>query len=297
MKRAVYGLFPLLVSACTVDTLVAEGQDNDPVLDPEAWCEARCVELEECELEDGDTIGCFENCVTYFEEAFTGKGETCEGAGARLANCVERRGCDGVTVGESCGLSAEEMSCVTSDGRTFCDVGWTGPYMGLPAPMECDMGFEECSDGRVYGFSCPGGGDSPECHCRVDGVTVSRISMSRNECRSLDAERICGWPIPNSGVEPWSDLPVSCGTHNSAATDAPEVDCEIWFDDCSDGKSYAIECDSTGSAECTCMIDAMPVWTFQPMNAVCPYALDPDGGVAAMNYACGFRIAPPEDQP
>lgn len=297
MRRASSFLWPLLAT-CTVETPVGEGSGEQVALDHEAWCQARCVELTECEIDDEPAL-CVENCVAFLDESFTNKGETCEIAGARLTDCFERFTCDGISVGESCGLSAEESRCVTSGGRTFCDTGWTGPNMGLGTPMECELGYEECSDGKEYVLTCPGDADPPECRCTTDGVTTGRFSPSRSECPHADGKHICGWPMVAIAGEPWSELPVSCAVHNSTVTDVREVvtDCEIWFDDCSDGNTYEIACGSTDSAACTCTINDMQVSTFLPMNAVCPFALDPDGGVAAMNYACGFRIAPPEILP
>jgi hypothetical protein len=200
--------------------------------------------------------------------------------------------------GEQVALDHEEWRearCVELAEPLECG-GWTAANMGLSTPMDCELGFEQCSDGKEYVLTCPGDTDPRECRCTTDGVTTGRFLLSRGECPYADGEHISGWPMVAISGGPWSELPVSCAMHNSTVTDVREVvtDCEIWFDDCSDGNTYEIECGSTGSVACTCTINGMPVASFQPMNAVCPYALDPDGGVAAMNYACGFKIAPPE---
>src|SRR5262245_25223495 len=104
----------------------------------------------------------------------------------------------------------------------------------------------------------------------------------------------------NIASEIWSSLPAICATHVATVKDAGEVitACEIYFYYCSGPRqSYRIDCGSTGGAACTCKADGQVVSIFQPMEAVCPFALDPDGGVAAMNYACGFNVALPESGP
>lgn len=286
----------LLVTACEIDTNVA-GTDDNLVRDVETWCQARCVELQDCEIND-EPLACVERCVEYFAEVSAG-GATCEGASSRLMTCVERHSCGEFSISESCDLSTEETHCATADGRTFCEFPFAARTEGGDE-LYCDLGFSGCTDGKEYELLCSGPTVDPECDCTVDGEVTGRFSPSPGPCpEASEAIRVCGWPLGSDAAELWSSLPVTCGMHNGSVTEGRDVvtGCQLWFDDCSDGKVYEVLCGAEESSPCTCIIDGEDAGSFVPLSDVCPFALDPDGGAAALNHVCGFSIAPPEGQP
>jgi hypothetical protein len=105
------------------------------------------------------------------------------------------------------------------------------------------------------------------------------------------AAEICGWKVEGPG-EPDPLPPLDCEVLGGSGT---SVDCEIFFSECTDGRSYGLQCDQLDG--CRCLIDDVPVGFVGSPDKICPFASGPDMGVAAMNYSCGFRVAAPPPPP
>jgi hypothetical protein len=170
--------------------------------------------------------------------------------------------------------------------------GGTGGVGGT-APT-CSVSYDNCADGRFYAVDCAGS----ECSCTIDGTSSGRFRFDDLSCPApFEARQICAWPIV-----PWSDepptRPVICNARavSGSAGGAPVGACEILVGDCENAGTYGVVCDGSTNM-CTCRVDDEPVGDFIASDSVCPYVLDPDGGTAAMNAACGFSVAPPAERP
>jgi hypothetical protein len=290
MRYSTY-LVVLLLPACTVDTPVVEGNTRlGEDLGP--WCESLCGTYAECEASPVEET-CPADCVAYFTDTFVGKGDVCEKAALRVMDCFDTVSCDDLRVENACNIHTEETRCLADSGQVICDATDSS---GQPngAPLACDMGYSDCSDGKEYRLSCSTPVDATICQCFVDGAVTGTFLLTDAVCpMDNDPKQICGWPIPNGQGEPSLSPPPRCGLIGSSGSGEPG-DCMLSFDDCTDGQSYGVTCDAlSGVPACRCEINGVSIGFSGSPDAVCPFANgDDDSGAVAVNYACGFNLAP-----
>ena len=296
-RRHFYARFlPFLLTACAIDTPVAESSarfDDRLGDDLEPWCESWCDKLAGCGLNDED---CSENCFYGYTTSFIGKGEICEESALSLMDCYDEASCAEIT-NDACSSRLARDRCSASQGGISCtpsgsgNSGGTGGAGGSSGASSCEVHYDDCEDGRTYQVSCTGA-DPRECHCLIDDASSGRFRWDRGGCpEAFQARQICAWPIIPSSDEPQT-RPVPCAARIviPAAGGGSTSTCEFHYDDCFNGAAYGIVCDA-GTGMCTCLEDGEPVGAFISADAVCPYILDPDGGTAALNAACGFLIS------
>jgi hypothetical protein len=303
-KRFPIRLLALLLPACTVNTPVAEG--NNEISDDrlgaglEPWCEAYCARTAQCPPDYAEQDGCTQDCYETFTESFIAKGDVCAAGALRLMDCAERTlcglgVCDAQTEANRCSDLSGQVECQPLDG----DEGGSSP---AGTSTLCLVEYDECSNERIYQVSCAG---SPrECECLVDGYTTGRFRYDDADCpQPFEARQICGWPIVPLRDEPPTPPVVSCKLGSAGGAPPPPgggsvADCgsssmTIFTEACSDGIEYGIECESSTAGTCTCRFDGEAVGPVVPSDTICPYAAsDPDYGAAAMNHACGFSVRP-----
>jgi hypothetical protein len=294
MKHWLTGLLPLLLPACTVDTPIVEGSDRLGER-LEDWCESFCSRGIECDTVDVAEV-CPTNCVEYFSETYAGKGEVCSEAAGRLMDCIDAASCNDLRTGEACNIGVEEELCFESQGLFRCYGGSTaGGGNGI-----CNIDFDDCPNGRVYRLTCLGTSDPPECDCSVDGQVTGRFIRDRLECpEDFEAKQICGFPVADAAGEPATPPRTTCESGGGATNGAGAgfYDCQASFVRCSDGHYYEVICEGPpGAVSCYCSIDGEHLDQNLSPAGVCPFLDDPDGGVIATNYLCGFRIVPPTEQ-
>lgn len=292
-KRISIRLLALLLPACTVNTPV--GEDNVSVDDRlgeglGAWCESNCVKITDCAGGELD-YDCPAGCGELFG-AFAAKNDVCTESGLRLMDCLEEASCSELS-DDACGVVEELGRCNASLGQVVCTAPRQSKGNAMPPPP-CQLIYDECSSGRVYELSCAGSGPG-ECQCMIDGQVTGRFHYEGVSCpQPFEVRQICGWPITPDLTDPPTPSPVSCGSGSStgAAGGGSVGDCEIFFQECSDGTNYGIICDGATTSMCTCRIDGQQVGDFVSPERICPYVFEPDGGGATLSYACGFSIMP-----
>jgi len=288
MKRTLSRLVPFLLPACMVDTPAPENAEDRLGAELGSWCESICVKSDDCGGND-DPEACVDACVEYFRETYSDQGDVCEEAAGRVMDCLESASCEVLTSGNACNITAEETRCSGSVGLVACQASF-GSATANGTPLQCEMGFDECSDGKTYRLTCSGPGDPPDCTCTTDGVVTGRFEPSRRECPfPEEASQICGWPFSERGHRP-----TTCqGAASSGVAGGAGVnECEISFGDCSDGNEYAVDCAGPpGAVLCTCEVNGVPLGSFESAAGICDHA-DLDNGSTAANYGCGFNLAP-----
>jgi hypothetical protein len=296
MKRFFGALSALFFGACMVNTDVAGGPDISASNDFHVRCERACARFTECGM--NESVDCTGDCVTYFSETFfVNRGDACKEGGNRLLDCLIDASCNELSEEYSCNIQSEEDHCAFHNGEVLCR-SESISTSGDGGPLDCDVGLGECSDNREYELRCSPD-DSPECQCLVGGDLIGRFKVKPSylHCpETTDAKQICGWPIPNAKGDPYLPELVYCTSGGSQGSGAPN-DCMAIFENCSDGKDRAVICDdSMGLPGCRCMegddFVGLPESGID-LDPICPFLQDDDGGVVAINYGCGFRIAPP----
>lgn len=294
MKRFVSRLVPLLLPACMVDTPVVESPDSGVGSDRLGenlgeWCDWLCARFDACDEADEE---CVTQCVELFRDGFANKNVTCTEAGLRTMDCVEQASCAELTGIGLCSFQEELELCFASQGLVYCSDEASNPSPGRGGVFSCSVDLEGCSNGSVYRLACDGPGDPPECSCTVDDEVVGRFVPSWLSCPDVrEVARICGWPVSDGTRSPTYPPVEYC--NNSSMSDVSGGDCSASFAKCSNGHSYAIECQdgSPGVVDCTCFLDGEEYDTYQSVAGVCPFVRDlDDGGIVATNYACGFNL-------
>lgn len=294
MKRFVSRLVPLVLPACMVDTPVVESPDSGVGSDRLGanlgeWCDSLCARLAVCG--DADTE-CVTDCIELFREGFANKSGNCTEAGLRAMDCLEQASCAELMSFDPCSIQEEVDLCIASQGLVYCPDGDNDETGGAGGAFSCSVALDECSSGSVYRLACDGPGDPPECSCTVDDEVVGRFVPSRLECPDVrEVARICGWPVTD-GIRLPTYPPVEW-CNGSSMSNVSGGDCSALFANCSNGHSYAIECQdgAPGVVDCTCFLDGEEYDTYQSVAGVCPFVRDlDDGGIVATNYACGFNL-------
>jgi hypothetical protein len=173
-------------------------------------------------------------------------------------------------------------------GMGDSESGGTGGVGGFS--LSCSVYYDDCSDGRFYSAYCSGS-DPLECDCTIGGISNGRFVHAGLSCPdAYEAREICGWSIRPGSGEPQT-RPVIC--NGGLVIPMASGGCELDVVDCSDAGTYGVICDGATNL-CSCLEAGEAVSDFIPSESVCPYLQDPDGGFAAMNAACGFRVAWPD---
>jgi hypothetical protein len=276
-------LLPLLIPACALDTPVAESEArfDDPLgEDLEPWCESACEKSTNCGRNEDD---CAEKCIDSFTRWFIGKGEICEAIALGVMDCFDTVTCSQLAAGA---CDSEAIDRCEASQQVSCTSHGMGDGESDGNSLTCSAFYDRCTDGRYYAVECAGS-DPLECSCTIDGTTGGRFRFNRGSCpESFEAREICAWPIVPWSGEPTTP-PVIC---NAVTVNGPAGACQIDVGDCADAATYGVICDGA-TKMCTCLVDGEAVRDFIASESVCPYVLDPDGGAAALNAACGFSIA------